>query len=81
MSLDTYQNRAILKLNISASRLSNMVEHFRFLELGCLILSTLVFQSVTEIGGERYKIPPRGKNILFHPSVTCATIIWGRGSP
>lgn len=76
ISLDMYRNRAILNLNISASRLSNMVEHFRFLELGCLILSTLVFQASTGIDGESNKIGQAGKNILFHPCVTCCTIIW-----
>lgn len=76
ISLDTCQNRAILNLNISASRLSNMVEHFRFLELGCLILSTLVLQAFTGIDGESNKIGQAGKNILFHPCVTCGTIIW-----
>jgi hypothetical protein len=54
-----------------------MVEHFRFLELGRLILSTLVFQAVTVIDGESYKFQQHGKNILFHPCVICTTIIWG----
>jgi hypothetical protein len=53
-----------------------MVEHFRFLELGCLILSILVFQAVRETDGEIPKIRERGKNILFHRCVTCATVIW-----
>jgi hypothetical protein len=71
------QNRAILNLNFSASRLSNMVEHFIFLDLGCLILSTLVFQAVTGIDGESHKITQYGKNILFHPCLSCAIKIWG----
>jgi hypothetical protein len=52
-----------------------MAERLRFLELGCLILSTLVFQALGEIGGKSQNIP-HGKNIVFHPCVTCATIIW-----
>jgi hypothetical protein len=76
ISLVMCYNRAILNLNISASRLSNMVEHFRFLELGYLILSTLVFQAFTGIDVESNKTGQSGKNILFHPCVTCATIIW-----
>jgi hypothetical protein len=50
---------------MGASRLSNMVERFGFLELGCLILSTLVFQASTGIGGEINKIRQNGKNIFF----------------
>jgi len=53
-----------------------MVEYFKYLELGCLILSTLVFQVLTGISGDKHSSGQRGKNILFHPCVICATIIW-----
>jgi hypothetical protein len=52
-----------------------MVERLRCFELRCLILSVIVFQAIEKIDGESQNIGSNGKNILFHPCVTCDTII------
>jgi hypothetical protein len=52
-----------------------MAERLRFFELGLLILSSFVCQALGKTDGESKNIGDRGKNILFRPCVTCATII------